>query len=109
MGTGSAFGLVTTAQTYTIGTGTFVAGEAGLVRLDRTGHRVLWRNPQIRLTDLPILDRGRLLVGMSRLSVLDPLDGRTVGSVNQFHGIYTVGIDGRIAGIGPDEIAVIRI
>jgi hypothetical protein len=109
MGTGSAFGLVIMPQSHTAGDDTFVSGAAGMIMLDRRSDTVRWRNPKLTDAGQPILHGGRLLVGAGDLAIVDPTDGRMIGELRQSHGLYTVDVGGRIAGIGPDEIALIKI
>jgi hypothetical protein len=109
MGTSSAFGLLILPQSYTLGEDTYVVGAAGLIELDRGSDAVHWRNPAITGSGQPILHDGRLLVDNGSLTMLDPADGHTIGEMRQPHGIYTVDVGGRVAGIGPDEIAVLEI
>lgn len=108
-GRGSAFGLTTLPATYTVGKYTFLIGEAGTLLVDPERHQVIWRNPTIKISDLPI-PRGddQMLIGDYDLDLVDLKTGVSTETVRSGTS-YTVAIGERIAGVGQYELNLVRI
>lgn len=107
-GSGSAFGEVTMPSASTVGDHTFLVGKAGTMLLDPDADDVAWTNPDITLTDLPILLGDRVLLGTSRLDAVELTTGRATGRV-RIDATYVVQVGKRLAATGPDRLALVRV
>lgn len=108
-GRGSAFGLTTLPATYSVGTYTFLIGEAGTLLLDPERHRVIWRNPTITTSDLPMLHGDdEVLLGAYQLDAVDLISGVGLETISTGTS-YTVALGDRIAGADENGISLLRI
>ena len=107
-GAGSAFGVVTMPQAETVGNRTFLVGGAGTMLLDERQDRVVWRNAEIRVGDVPIVRGDSVLIGSGGLTRVDLATG-TAQDVVRTDGLYTVGVGDRVAGVGPESISLVDL
>jgi hypothetical protein len=107
-GRDSAFGLTTMPSTATAGNRTFLVGGAGTMLLDDRQDRVVWRNPDVKGSDVPVLRGDKALIGEGRLTLVDVATGRAESEVRT-DGLYTVAVGDRVAGVGPDGISLVQI
>lgn len=108
-GRGSAFGLTTLPATYTVGKYTFLTGEAGTLLVDPERHRVVWRHPTIKISDLPILHGDdQVLIGDSDHDLVDLTSGVNIETIKSGTS-YTQALGERIARVGQDGLSLLRI
>ena len=107
-GRDSAFGLTTMPSAETAGKHTFVVGGAGTMLLDERQDRVVWRLPEVKGSDVPVLRGDKALIGEGDLTLVDLATGR-VDSQVRTDGLFTVGIGDRVAGVGPDSISLVQL
>ena len=103
-GRGSAFGVVTMPQEETAGGHSYLVGEAGAMLLDDRADRVVWRNPDVKVSDVPIPRGDQVLVGAGRLTLVDLATGASRSDV-RVDGLYAVEVGGRVAAVGPDGVS----
>ena len=107
-GRGSAFGVVTMPRTVTGGGRTYLVGEAGTMLLDDRADRVVWRNPTIKNSDVPIPQGDdQVLLGAGRLTLVELATGESRSDV-RVSGLYAVELGGRLAGVGPESLSLVR-
>lgn len=107
-GRGSAFGTTTMPSVETTGNRTFLVGEAGTMLLDPRQDRVVWRNPEIKVGDVPIVRGDKVLIGSSRLTQVDLTTGVAEAEVRT-DALYTVAVGDRVAGVGPESISLVDL
>ncbi len=107
-GRGSAFGETTMPSTGSTGGLTFLLGRAGAMLLDPDKDRVVWRNPEIGLSDVPVVVGDQVLLGTGRLRLVDLKTGAS-GAEVRVDGLYAVGLGDRVAGVGPERITLARL
>jgi hypothetical protein len=107
-GRDAAFGLVTMPETDTVGNRTFLVGGAGTLLLEPGEDRVVWRNPTVKGSDVPVVRGNEVLIGEGRLTLVDLGTGATESELST-DGLYTVAIGDRVVGVGPESISLVRI
>lgn len=107
-GAGSAFGTKTLPRASTVGDNTFLIGEAGAILLEPDADRTVWTNPDVTVSDLPVLVGDRVLMGYSRRDVVELTSGRTTARI-PIDAIYLDQVGTQLAASGADQVSLVRV